>query len=56
MLPGDGVQPPEIKLPQGYANSDNCSPEYGFRFKLKLKLNIIYLLFYLFNLVFSDVH
>lgn len=54
MLPGDGVQPPEIKLPQGYANCDNCSPEYGFRFKLKL--NIIYLLLYLFNLVFSDVH
>lgn len=54
MLPGDGVQPPEIKLPQGYANCDNCSPEYDFRFKFKL--NIIYLLLYLFNLVFSDVH
>ncbi|XP_050058560.1 mucin-12 isoform X1 [Aphis gossypii] len=27
VLPGDGVQPPEIKLPQGYANCDNCSPD-----------------------------
>lgn len=27
VLPSDGVQPPEIKLPQGYANCDNCSPD-----------------------------
>uniref|UniRef100_A0A2S2Q3L3 Protein transport protein Sec24A n=1 Tax=Sipha flava TaxID=143950 RepID=A0A2S2Q3L3_9HEMI len=27
VLPGDGVQPPEIKLPQGYANCDNCSQD-----------------------------
>ncbi|XP_050423088.1 protein transport protein Sec24B [Adelges cooleyi] len=27
ILPGDGVQPPDIKLPQGYANCDNCSPD-----------------------------
>uniref|UniRef100_A0A2S2PJE3 Protein transport protein Sec24A n=1 Tax=Schizaphis graminum TaxID=13262 RepID=A0A2S2PJE3_SCHGA len=27
VLPGDGVHPPEIKLPQGYANCDNCSPD-----------------------------
>lgn len=31
VLPGDGVQPPEIKLPQGYAHCDNCSPEYVFK-------------------------
>lgn len=30
VLPSDGVQPPEIKLPQGYSNSDNCSPECVF--------------------------
>ncbi|VVC42428.1 Hypothetical protein CINCED_3A010523 [Cinara cedri] len=27
VLPSDGVQPAEIKLPQGYANCDNCSPD-----------------------------
>jgi hypothetical protein len=27
VLPVDGVHPPEIKLPQGYANCDNCSPD-----------------------------
>lgn len=27
VLPSDGVQPPEIKLPQGYADCDNCSPD-----------------------------
>lgn len=37
VLPGDGVQPPEIKLPQGYANCDNCSPEYVFLMKYKIE-------------------
>jgi len=41
VLPVDGVHPPEIKLPQGYANCDNCSPEYGFRFKLELNINFL---------------
>lgn len=51
ILPSNGVQPPEIKLPQGYANCDNCSPEYGFQ--IKLKFNIIYLpfLFILFRII-----
>jgi len=39
VLPGDGVQPPEIKLPQGYANCDNCSPEYDSKFKFKFNIN-----------------
>jgi len=38
VLPGDGVQPPEIKLPQGYANCDNCSPEYDFKFKFEFNI------------------
>ncbi|XP_050538607.1 protein transport protein Sec24A isoform X2 [Daktulosphaira vitifoliae] len=27
ILQGERVQPPKIKLPQGYANCDNCSPD-----------------------------